>query len=465
MNEKADGPTRDEFWLSSGLKRNMSGLDRFTPAPPPLEQIQGRLRPGRVSWGGDPGREPARRNTRPRRPLGAALVVTAISLSAALVFGPGIRFSSVPPQASSRIASYSTLLDAGVETIVRASWSPKGTYVAVVLGGTDKGDNVRILRPDGTSVDAFAASDLGWLDDTTYVGLRMDTNGPASEVHAFVGHIASSARTELPVAHSPLSCGLLAGPTGPVALMTEPDTCEKYVIATAGGVSSVRPGWPRAISRDGTLLAVMHNPAPFLGEGRTFPPSGPAVKPTLEVVRTSTGASVRIQGDLSWSPNVSVAFSPDGKRLAFQTRAPERDSGAAEAILEIATGRVSILGPGIGEFVGWLADDRILVRSYTPGAPVPGGIGVTALDTGDEYPDVWAVAAGGHVAAGKARDLTSQTKTLTVWLGAERETLTLPGYPGDLAWSPDGSALLTLCHNDTDEPNMGLAHQLLLVRP
>jgi DNA-binding beta-propeller fold protein YncE len=242
-------------------------------------------------------------------------------------------------------------------------------------------------------------------------------------------------------------------------------TCTRYVIWTASGMSAPRSGAPLAFSPDGTLLAVMHDPTPFLGEGRTFPPTGPLVKPTLDIVRTSTGESVARADNVSWAYATNVLFSPDGRRVAFLMRMPDRPSSDGFAILDVASGTVSILDAGLGAVLGWTADDRLLVASQAPGAPAPKGLQVTALDTAGIV-DTIAVSSTGRIAAAQARDWTTRTRTLTLELGAERETLEMSGFPGILVWSPDGSTLLAVCHGSwSQSPDQESPDQVVLVRP
>jgi copper(I)-binding protein len=373
-------------------------------------------------------------------PAGTATATTPAS------FGP----TATPSAAGS--VHQKTILDSGTDSVDAATWSPGGTKIAVVLGNSGQSLHIQILWSDGTPIESVDASELAWIDDTTYVAL----NGA---VKAFVGHVGSSAHSDLPGAYP---CGLLRGSPGVVALMTDAtctDQPTQYVIWTPKGLSAPRSGLPVAFSPDGTLLAVVHDPTPCCEGGPTPDPSAsPPPKATLDIVRTSTGVSVAHAGNLSWASGTNVLFSPDAKRVAYLMRMPERPSGDGFAILDIASGTVSGLDSGLGKVLGWMANDRLLVASQAPGAPTPKGLQATAFDTDA---DIVALSSTGWVAAALAGNQATQSLTLTLGRGAERETTQLPGYARVLAWSADGSTLLVVCSDSSMHP----PDQVVLVQP
>jgi DNA-binding beta-propeller fold protein YncE len=238
------------------------------------------------------------------------------------------------------------------------------------------------------------------------------------------------------------------------ATCTDPTT--QYVIWTPKGLSAPRSGVPVVFSADGTLLAVVHDPTPCCGGAPVA--TGPVPEATLDIVRTSTGESVARAGKVAWAYGTTVIFSPDGKRAAYLMRMPERPSADGFGILDIASGTVSVLDAGLGPVRGWLADDRLLVASQTPGAPSPKGLQVTALDSAA---DTVAVSSTGRIASGLSTDQSTESITLALDFGAEHQTLELPGFPGLLVWSPDGSKLLVACHTSTFQP----PGQVVMVRP
>jgi DNA-binding beta-propeller fold protein YncE len=179
---------------------------------------------------------------------------------------------------------------------------------------------------------------------------------------------------------------------------------------------------------------------------------------TLDIVRTSTGESVARAGKVAWGYGTTVLFSPDGKRAAYLMRMPERPSADGFAILDIASGTVSVLDAGLGPVRGWLADDRLLVASQSPGAPAPKGLAVTALNGAA---DTVAVSSSGRIASGLSTDQSTESSTLALDFGSEHQTLELPGFPGLLVWSPDGSKLLVACHTSTFQP----PGQVVLIGP
>jgi hypothetical protein len=478
MNDKTGGMTPDELSVAARIKAHMSGLDQYIPAPPPFDRIEGGLRPGRVNWGD--GRESRTENRagRLRRPF-RALTVVVIMLAAALVLGPGIWLSTVGPAGTGATSSATgataapsptaaatvgptvtpvvspghlsqkTILDSGAQDVQAVSWSPGGTNIAVTLGHSGQSSHVQILRSDGTSIEKVDAWELAWIDDTTYVA-RDNAD------KAFVGHVGSSARSDLPGTYP---CGLLGGSPGVVALMTDAtctDATTRYVIWTPKGLSAPRSGVPVVFSADGTLLAVVHDPTPGVDGALVAP--GPVPEATLDIVRASAGESVARAGKVAWHYGTTIIFSPDGKRVAYLMRMPERPSADGFAILDIASGTVSVLDAGLGPVRGWLADDRLLVASQAPGAPAPKGLAVTALHGAA---DTVAVSSTGRIASGLSSDQSTESSTLALDFGAEHQTLELPGSPGLLVWSPDGSTLLVACHTSTFQP----PGQVVLVRP
>ena len=479
MNDKTGGAAKDELSVAARIKAHMSGLDQYIPAPPPFDSIEGRLRSGRVNWGSTSGRS--------QRPLGAVLTAAVIVLAVALVIGPGMWLSAVGPAGTATTSpqpvatwvpmptvsatvvptatpvvtagrlSQKTILDSGTGSDAKQaesiSWSPSGTYIAVTLGASGKQADVHILRSDGTPVETVTAWDLAWIDDSTYVGTDSGAGSTDAMLHTFVGHVGSSARTDLPEVAA--TCRILGGGRGAIALMTNA-ACTQYVIWTPKGLSAPRSGVPIVFSPDGSLLAVVHDPTPGFDGALVAP--GPVPEATLDIVRTSTGESVARAGKVAWHYGTTIIFSPDGKRVAYLIRMPERPSAEGFAILDIASGTVSVLDADLGPVRGWLADDRLLVASQTPGAPAPKGLAVTALNGAA---DTVAVSSTGRIASGLSSDQSTESSTLALDFGAEHQTLELPGFPGLLVWSPDGSTLLVACHTSTFQP----PGQVVLVRP
>ena len=487
MNQNAGGAGQDELSVAERIKQHMSGLDPYIPAPPPFDSIEGRFRPGAAEWGRGRRLRTEHRDGRLRRSFGTLLAAAGIVMAAALVLGPRLLLTPTGPAVTGRTAPAATatattrasletpqptptsaapsatpsaagsvhqetILDSGTESVGAASWSPGGTKIAVRLGNSGQSGHVRILRSDGTPIETVDAEELSWIDDTTYVALN-------NAGKAFVGHAGNSARSDLPGAYP---CGLLGGSPGVVALVTDAtctDPPTQYVIWTPKGLSAPRSGVPVAFSPDGTLLAVVHDPTSCCGGDPTRDPSAsPPPKATLDIVRTSTGVSVARAGNVAWAYGTTVIFSPDAKRVAYLVWMPERQSGDGFAILDLSSGTVSGLDAGLGNVLGWMANDRLLVASQAPGAPTPKGLQATALDTDA---DTVALSSAGWVAAALATNQATQSLTLTLKLGAERETTQLPGYARVLAWSADGSTLLAVCSDSSMHP----PDQVVLIQP
>jgi hypothetical protein len=479
MNDKTGGAAQDELSVAARIKAHMSGLDQYIPAPPPFDRIEGRLRPGRASWSHGRASRTENRAGRLRRPFGAVLAVAVVVMAAAFVIGPGIWLSTVGPAGTGATSSATgaaaapsptapatvgppvtsvvspsrlsqkTILDSGTQDVQAVSWSPGGTNIAVTLGHSGQSSQVQILRSDGTPIETVDAWELAWIDDTTYVARD-------NALKAFVGHVGSSARSDLPGTYP---CGLLGGSPGVVALMTDATCTEattRYVIWTPKGLSAPRSGVPIVFSPDGSLLAVVHDPTPGFDGALVAP--GPVPEATLDIVRASTGESVARAGKVAWHYGTTIIFSPDGKRVAYLIRMPERLSAEGFGILDIASGTVSVLDAGLGPVRGWLADDRLLVASQASGAQAPKDLAVTALDT---TADTVAVSSTGRIASGLSNNQSTESSTLALDFGGEHQTLELPGFPGLLVWSSDGSKLLVACHTSTFQP----PGQVVLVRP
>jgi hypothetical protein len=347
-----------------------------------------------------------------------------------------------------------------------AGWSPDGSRYAIGADGLDSGV-IHLFDRSGTEIGSVAVAwqlQFAWLDANRFVAIAPeDRVNHAGPLDAFMGRVGSTQLTKLGEYDT-----LVAGPSGSVALaqVWEPShsTKQQYVVISAdGSVSKPRDGKPAAWSRDGSMLAVYHATglAPALSDA-TPPALG-----YLEVVR-STGESVASTHGLTFAEPYPV-FSPDGARLAF-TYDPEPLTGTAQmAILEIASGHVTII-PESGPLT-WASNDQLLfaytsidygktpsaimswsaatglVTTYGPGDTVSAsGSGTVVIGSDTTYVFTWTSTTGGSTRTGSF--------SLGYWLG-------FGSYIADSNWSPDGSSLILT----VGDWNSGTAMDAVLFRP
>jgi Tol biopolymer transport system component len=323
---------------------------------------------------------------------------------------------------------------------VDAAWSPKGTRIAVVAGASGEVPTVSIIDPKGRVQDHFEAADFAWLDDDTYIAIN-GTSGLSGDggFTTFTGVVGSSARQTIPGSY----WQIVAGPAGAVALKLNETGGDQYVIWGQSSVSSPRDGVPVAFSPDGSLLAVVHYPRACCAGSPSPEPTEAPGPTTLDIVRTDTGESVRVTGDVNWGYGLPVDFSPDGRTVAYRI---DRATGPEEVgILDIATGEVWTL-PGQPDVVAdsaiaWIDSSHLAVRSVFATHTAPAGlkIAVSYLPT-----DVAAMAVSSRGDVATARNGSPQ---IVIDRGGQQRTLDLPGTfdAVGLKWSPDGSTLMVAC--------------------
>jgi len=354
-----------------------------------------------------------------------------------------------------------------------AGWSPDGSRYAIGADGLDSGgldfSVIHLFDRSGTEIGSVAGMGefgFAWLDANRFVVIatedRVNRSGP---LDAFMGRVGSTQLTNLGQYEN-----VVAGPSGSVALAQIEDpslitTAPQYVVLSAdGSVSKPRDGEPLAWSRDGSMLAVYHAtglaPAPSDAQG-------PALG-WLEVVR-STGESVASTHGLTFAWPYPTAFSPDGARVAFPYD-PKPLTGAAQmAILEIASGHVTII-PESG-LLTWASNDQLLFAyNSIDYGKTPGGIyswsAATGLVTTYGPGDTVAASGQGTVVIGSDTSLVF-TWTKTTGGSTRTGTFSVGYYPSfgsyisDSAWSPDGSSLILT----VGDWNNGTAMDAVLFRP
>jgi hypothetical protein len=347
-----------------------------------------------------------------------------------------------------------------------AGWSPDGSRYAIGANGLDS-NVIHLFDRSGTEIGSVAGVgefQFAWLDANRFVVIapedRVNHSGP---LDAFMGRVGSTQLTKLGEYDT-----LVAGPSGSVALAQIGDpslsTKQQYVVVSAdGSVSKPRDGEPAGWSRDGSMLAVYHATALAPAPSDVTPPA----LGWLEVVRP-TGESVASTHGLTFGEPYAV-FSPDGARVAFSYD-PEPLTGAAQmAILEIASGHVTII-PESGTLT-WASNDQLLfaytsidygktpsaimswsattglVTTYGPGDSVAAsGQGTVVIGSDTTYIFTWTSTTGGSTRTGSF--------ALGYWLG-------FGSYIPDSAWSPDGSSLILT----VGDWNNGTAMDAVLFRP
>ena len=333
-----------------------------------------------------------------------------------------------------------------------AGWSPDGSKFAIMeaasrTGSVTSGPAVHLFDRTGTAIGTVPAAAFAWLDATSYVFLSpiltFDGQGGTQEPEAYLGRIGSTQQTVLGN-----FSWIVGGPSGAVALRhawnsTVNPQPSYVVVSTDGQVSAQRSGYPKAWSRDGSMLAVSHVADPRQG--------APVLPGWIEVVRP-TGESVVSARDFESTVDDQVAFSPDGARVAFWNAINFAPEDQRIAVLETASGHVTEV-PKAGPFV-WASTDQLLF-AYFPlgnGAPSPDDrILAWSASTGQltDYGPGQMVAASGQgvVITGPSRALSltwadhsaGSTAGGTLTLKAAVATVV-----GQEAWSPDGSAAILI---------------------
>ena len=336
------------------------------------------------------------------------------------------------------------------------AWSPKGTRVAVLSEASGAAPRASIIDLTGRVEDDFEAFDFAWLDEDTYIATK-GINDPygADAFATFTGSVGSAARPSIPGNY----WQIVAGPAGVVALKLNETGSDRYVIWSRSGVSSPRDGVPVAFSPDGSLLGVVHYPRACCAGLPSPEPTKAPGPTTLDIVRTDTGKSVRVTGDVMWGYGLPVVFSPDGRTVAYRL---DYATGPEEVgILDIATGRVWAL-PGQAdtspdEVLAWTDSTHLAVGSSNSVHTTPAGLKVTIK----YWPaDVTAMAVSSR---GDVATTRKGSKEIVVDRGGQQRSLDLPGTFAavGLTWSPDGSTLMAVCSSFDG----GVPGQVVVLRP
>jgi hypothetical protein len=337
-------------------------------------------------------------------------------------------------------------------SVAFGGWSPDGSRYAVGEAIGDASYVAHLFDRSGREVDSFEAEDFAWLSTDSFVVIRNDG-------YAYMGRVGSTDFTKLGRFD-----WLVAGRAGSVALTDWPDGAtpsQTYVVVSAdGSLSKPRNGEPEAWSRDGSMLAVWHPTA------LAPAPSGvqPATLGWLEVVR-STGVSVVSVSQIKMA-EPQVAFSPDGARLAFTDDPQSADSSVRIGVLEIPSGRVSLI-PQSGPFAWATSDELLFAYTSVDYGVTPAGIYSWWADTGQlaMYGPGDTVGASGQGAVVIGSDTThiftfTQPTANKLWVVTFSVGASMgPDAIHDSAWSPDGSALILVAGDWNNGPMDALLFQ------
>jgi hypothetical protein len=466
---KRAGP--DDQALEAQLKARMRGLDAYIPPAPSFRGIEESAKGSRAN-------SPRLVAPRLRPNFGASLALVGVAVVAVLVLGFGLSRSrqdlgpaaSPSPTSIGSIATPTPTVATPTPTVAAptptrpaatgspgshvlltgpvqyVAWSPGGTKIAVLGGASGSPITATIMDVDGSTMRTLNADDLAWIDDSSYVTI---SGNPAG---ILVGHLGSSAAEMFP---ANLAGYIVAGPAGVMAMPLQETGSDHYVVWDASGLSDPRDGVPVAFSPNGELLAVVHYPTACCAGLPSPEPTKAPGPPTLDIVRTGTGESVRVTADVSWGYGALVAFSPDGRLVAFRMNQKDQQSLERVGVLDVASGKVWVVDAGMVGSLSWITNSHLLVGSLSPATSAPAGMPVTISYAPQDVRDI-AVSSRGDLAM--ARDDAGQ---VVIDRAGTKETIDLPGTRHSLTWSPDGSALIAICeYNTSQTPN-----EVVLIRP
>jgi hypothetical protein len=465
MRPDDDRLSAEDLEIGRRLVRNLAGLDSFIPAPPPMARIE----TGAVA-------RPAERLPSARfegRPAGAAVafVVVVVGVVAVGLLGPRLAPAVESPVAGgpaspttspSRTAALtqgasptrteapspvalatlppSVKLD---EEIMGISWSPGGTRIAVLTMSAEN-RNVTFLDRSGRVMGSVAAVKVVWIDEDRYIA---DTSNGM-----MLGQIGSSSAQRI----SGHFKEVVGGAGTYAALVLDEVGSDHYRIWGPDGLGAPRDGVPIAFSPDGGMLAVVHYPRACCAGGPSPAATIAPGPPTLDVVRVLDGRSLVTNEDVVWAYTAYLAFSADGRFIAFDMNTPQSLQGVG--ILEIGNGRLWSLEPHAGgqyslQTLAWAGSDRVLIL----GSPksLPAGLPVSVMEVLQDNPFVYAASDG------KVATIRPSSNKLTISSGEGTRTLDLPDFGISAAWAPDGSMLAVAC-GSTEGHN---TRELALVQP
>jgi WD40 repeat protein len=475
MSDPVKRPRPEDQALVEQLKSRMRELDQYIPPAPSFRRIEETVK-------GSPANSPRLVAPRLRPNFGAPLALVGIAVVAVLVLSSGLLrprqdlgpAASPSPTTMGSVAVSTPTVAVSTPTVAvstptlavptpthplasgspgpqvlltgqvqHVAWSPAGTKIAVVEGASGE---VTIMGVDGSTIRTVNAWDLAWIDDSSYV----TTSGHPAEI--IVGHVGSSAAEKMP---GVVSGSIVASSAGVMALPLEESGSNNYVVWGAAGLSDPRDGVPVAFSPDGTLLAVVHYPRACCDGPPSPAPSEAPGPTTLDIVRTDTGESVRVTADVSWAYGALVSFSPDGRLVAFRMDPKDQESLERVGVLDVASGKVWVVDAGTVGSLTWTDSSHLLIGSMSPAASTPAGMPVTISYAPQDVDEI-AVSSRGDVAM--ARHDASQ---VVIDRAGTQETIDLSGTRHFLAWSPDGSALIVICADNTSQT----PDEVVLVRP
>ena len=466
MSDRVKQPRPEEQALAEQLQSRMRELDPYIPPAPPFRRIEEKVRGPRAG-------SSRRMAPRLRANVGAPLALVGVAVVAVVILGSGLwrgrqdlgPAANPSPTATATVAVPTPTVAVPTPTrplasgsawpqvlltgqVQHVAWSPGGTKVAVIEGGSGDPSEVAIMGVDGSTIQTVNAWDVAWIDDSSYVTI---SGGPGE---IFVGHVGSSAVEKMP-GYVSISGSIVAGPAGAIALPLQEIGSNHYAVWGAAGLSDPRDGVPVAFSPDGTLLAVVHYPRACCDGPPSPEPSKAPGPTTLDIVRTGTGESVRVTADVSWGYGALVSFSPDGRLVAFRMDPKDQESLERVGVLDVGSGKVWVLDAGTVWSLAWTDDSHLLILSQSPATGTPAGIPVTISYAPQDVDEI-AVSSRGDVAM--PRHDASQ---VLINRAGTQETIDLPGTRHFLIWSPDGSALIAICADNTSQT----PDEVVLIRP
>lgn len=349
--------------------------------------------------------------------------MTMTVIAAGLAASPGSASPSATPRPSAA-AAFDIVVDSG--RVTRSEWAPDSRHFAIAVQAEDIQANSTVqdvFDRSGAMVASVQADTLVWTGPATYRLGRTDATGTE---HLYAGELGSTVVSQV------------AGPLLDGSEFT-PCVAQSY----GNSYSLLIGGKPKSFK--GALLACSANGSELLALHVTN--DGMGVLGWLQVVDPDSGRILREWPNTQLTSSSWVAFSPDGRAVAFDGTVGADPGGFS--IAEISTGRIRTVFPDVFEYSSltdgpiypaWLPDDRLAIPDPVKHRVRAFGIEGAESSVSLPFDSQLSISTAGVVLAHDlGRDFTAQASDGT------RSALNFPESPFTFDWSPDGLAAVVIC--------------------